>query len=65
MPSKAGKGDLVVHLFANWGDVLTQLRQWGRILMYVVALWLFLNNPSMAMMLFFGYQMISARAAAQ
>ena len=52
----SGKGDMVVHLFANWIDVYKQAIGYARVLMYVVGLWLFLNNPTLAIMAFFGYQ---------
>jgi len=64
MPSKHGKGELVVHVFANWAELLVAARSWGRILMYLVGLWLFLTNPTLAIMLFFGYNTLRGAGAA-
>lgn len=50
------KGELVVHLFADLGEATAQAKSWLRVLMMVAVLWLFLMNPTMAIMLFLGFQ---------
>ena len=62
MPHKAGPGDLVVHWLANKADVMGQVRQWGTILMGLLMLWLFLTNPTLAIMIFFGFNAIMRQA---
>ena len=59
MPSKQGKGDLVVHLFFNPTELRASAESWARTAAMVVMFWLFLTNPTMAIMLFFGYQMMT------
>ena len=56
------KGVLVVHLFFNWAELLDQSKAWGRIALYVAGLWLFLTNPTLVLMLFFGMNAVRQRA---
>ena len=46
----SGKGDLVVHMLANFHDLMAQAQSWARIGLMIAAFWLLLNYPSMAMM---------------
>ena len=57
-----GKGNLVVHLLCNWGNLLQQAQGWGRILIYILGFWLVLNNPSIAIMLVMGYNAMQRAA---
>ena len=47
-----------VHLFLNLAEAQAALQGWVRILGYLGMLYLFLSNPSLAMMLMFGYNMM-------
>ena len=61
MPAKAGKGDLIVHLFLNWPALIVQAKGWATTLMYVAMFYLFLQSPTMALGLFMAYNYISAQ----
>ena len=41
------------------------LSELGHVLVLLVGLWLFLTNPPLALMLFFGYNVMRQHAAAQ
>ena len=57
------RGALVVHLFFNVADVMEQAKAWGSVGMMVVMFYLFLQNPTMAIMLFFGFNTLRQRMA--
>jgi hypothetical protein len=54
------RGNLVVHLLFNVSEVGAQLAQWGRIGMYIGGLWIFLNYPTLAIMLLFGMRAVAS-----
>ena len=51
---QGGKGELVVHVLADWSELGNTLYGWGRVAVMVFTFWLFLPNPTLAIMLFFG-----------
>lgn len=55
-----GKGDLVVHLFFNAYDLLAQAQSWGRIVIMIIAFWLLLNHPMLAMMALMGFRALNS-----
>ena len=57
----ADKGDLVVHLLLNWSAALQQAQGWGRIAAYIAVFYLLLQNPMLAMMMFFGYRAMTGQ----
>lgn len=51
-------GDLIVYLFVNWPELAGSAKSWGRTLMYILGVYLFLTNSALCMMLLLGYQML-------
>jgi len=58
------KGDLHVHLLADWPATLAAAGGWARTLGYIFMAYLFLTNPMLAIMAYFMYQGVVQRARA-
>ena len=58
------KGDLHVHLLADWPATLAAAGGWVRTLGYIFMAYLFLTNPMLAIMAYFMYQGVVQRARA-
>ena len=54
------RGALVVHLFFDPSEAYDTLAGYGRIALYVLALYLFLSYPSYAIMLLFAYRAVTS-----
>ena len=58
------KGDLHVHLLADWPATLAAAGGWARTLGYIFMAYLFLTNPMLAIMAYFMCQGVVQRARA-